>query len=466
MNSRDPRPALPLLVASILALTVPAVGQVTTVSGASLVPLETPEHAGRAVLQRPDGELLGFSTIQQAVDLALNGDTILLQPGLYQGPGNRDVFVSGKAVEILGVGSVVIDCEGAGRGFHFDGPTTVGETRLERVQIRNGSAGAVGGGAILVTTSAAPRIKSCSFVDNQTTGCGGAIFVAQGDLLVGASRFYGNSAQSGGAICATFASGGVVGSHFEGNTATVVGGAIAVTGASQGSEDLDFVNNSIVDNVAGFQGGGIYSEFVLDGLFERLTIARNSANQGGGAYVFGQIVSPNPLDNLVFFKDCMVTDNEATTFGGGIATSFVVIVSQNSTVAGNTANVGGGLYGELSAGVFMISSLAWGNQSSEPDVTQQQVRVPASPTAYTILDRNIQGTDFGSLDQDPLFVAPELGNYHLGPASPCIDAGFVDYVVEPGQADIDGQDRVSGDRIDIGADEVQQAPFVPFFHGG
>ncbi|MHC4335584.1 MAG: choice-of-anchor Q domain-containing protein, partial [Planctomycetota bacterium] len=45
------------------------------------------------------------------------------------------------------------------------------------------------------------------------------------------------------------------------------------------------------------------------------------------------------------------------------------------------------------------------------------------------------------------------GDYHLLGDSPCVDAGNPAYASAPGELDIDGDARVSGGRIDIGADE-------------
>jgi hypothetical protein len=68
----------------------------------------------------------------------------------------------------------------------------------------------------------------------------------------------------------------------------------------------------------------------------------------------------------------------------------------------------------------------------------------------------------GNLSEDPLFVHPPNGDYHLTPASPAIDAG--DNLVSPAELlDFDGDTRfIDGDVdsqvvIDIGADEYNPA---------
>jgi len=41
-----------------------------------------------------------YSTIQQAVDAAQDGDVVTIQPGLYTGPGNYDIDMKGKAITL------------------------------------------------------------------------------------------------------------------------------------------------------------------------------------------------------------------------------------------------------------------------------------------------------------------------------------------------------------------------------
>jgi uncharacterized repeat protein (TIGR01451 family) len=75
---------------------------------------------------------------------------------------------------------------------------------------------------------------------------------------------------------------------------------------------------------------------------------------------------------------------------------------------------------------------------------------------------NIAGDDPPPTDPNnniyynPLFAYsdPNLYNFHLDPESPCIEMGYDDVVDPQGETDIDGDDRIFGDHVDMGADEV------------
>ncbi len=71
--------------------------------------------------------------------------------------------------------------------------------------------------------------------------------------------------------------------------------------------------------------------------------------------------------------------------------------------------------------------------------------VYSNRTAYIGL-----ATGVGDIDANPLFACDKIGDLHIQSNSPCRDVG-----VESGQSiiDVDGQERIQGGQIDLGADE-------------
>ncbi|GAB4314057.1 MAG: hypothetical protein Kow0059_05610 [Candidatus Sumerlaeia bacterium] len=59
---------------------------------------------------------------------------------------------------------------------------------------------------------------------------------------------------------------------------------------------------------------------------------------------------------------------------------------------------------------------------------------------------------------DPKFVNAPAGDWHLAPGSPCRDRGNWHYLLAAVLADIDGETRLAGMQVDMGADEIQSAP--------
>ena len=95
--------------------------------------------------------------------------------------------------------------------------------------------------------------------------------------------------------------------------------------------------------------------------------------------------------------------------------------TQNRTLDPNA--LGGGLY-NLAGAPSISNSVFWGNTDSSGVVESGQIHdEPGQVT--TVLYSVIQGLDVyaneGNIDEDPLFVDPDEGDYHLTEDSPCID---------------------------------------------
>jgi hypothetical protein len=145
--------------------------------------------------------------------------------------------------------------------------------------------------------------------------------------------------------------------------------------------------------------------------------------------------------------------------GGGAAgpTQFTAL---GCTVAGNVAGtpmpLGQGT-GGLAVGGSMVSSatlrncIVWGNTRLGVPSDLQSIGIAAQVTSCDV--GAVSGTTFGSgnLSADPLFANLAAGDVHLTASSPCRHAGTL--VAGLPLFDVDGDPRVVGPGIDIGADE-------------
>ncbi len=64
------------------------------------------------------------------------------------------------------------------------------------------------------------------------------------------------------------------------------------------------------------------------------------------------------------------------------------------------------------------------------------------------------GFDANGMFADPALIDPDNADFHIDASSPAANAGDPGFVADPGETDLDGNDRVSGVAVDIGADEI------------
>ena len=153
--------------------------------------------AGTTTIYVPADE----QTIQQAIDVAVNGDEIVVSPGTY----NESIDLLGKAITVrseMGAPATTIDASGLNTAavVFQSGETT--STILEGFTLTGGIGVQVGserrGGAIWMMMSD-PTIRRCVFTGN-TADDGGAMYGSISDPSILNCLFYDNSATEGGAV--------------------------------------------------------------------------------------------------------------------------------------------------------------------------------------------------------------------------------------------------------------------------
>ena len=111
-----------------------------------------------------------YPTIQEAIDVALDCDTVLVAPGTYMGTGNKNIDFLGKAITVKsekGPDSTVINCQNAGRGFYFQSSETA-SSRLEGFSIIR--AKVADRGAAILCVGSSPIIINCSISESEIPG--------------------------------------------------------------------------------------------------------------------------------------------------------------------------------------------------------------------------------------------------------------------------------------------------------
>lgn len=193
-------------------------------------------------------------------------------------------------------------------------------------------------------------------------------------------------------------------------------------------------NCQILNNSAGMgDGGGV--RCLSGGVVQSCVIAGNSARVGGGVVSMFH-------SSLI---NCLVVSNTAVQAGGVMCSQNARIL--NCTVAHNTARVAGGLHGFY--GGQVLNSILYANTAGF-GANYFNLESADSRTLISHCCADPLPAGAGNISLNPAWVDAGVGNYRLGPASPCIDAG--DNAGAP-LVDLDGVARPQGGMVDMGAYE-------------
>ena len=224
----------------------------------------------------PDGSG-DFVTIQAALDQGGTHDEILLAPGIFRGPGNRDLDYHGKCVIVRSRDDDPQTCmlypEGSElephRAVRF-GHQETSDAVLEAVTILGGNfeeSPDGRGGGILITNGSAPWIRRCIFVSNRAEYGGGLHVDGYSEPVISDCIFMQNHAdeEGGGINLAEHATTLIDGCTFWENSTGGYGGAINCVYSLMFMEGCTIVENwgAGLGAVGIYETGALISESII-----------------------------------------------------------------------------------------------------------------------------------------------------------------------------------------------------------
>lgn len=389
------------------------------------------------VVQMQQGAILHvpsvYPTIQQAIDAAGDHDTVLVAPGTYV----EDINFLGKPVHVLAEAflspvapaATIIEGTGSKSVVTFGGTESL-SSLLAGFTVTGGNAPK--GGGVLGNASRA-RIQNCNITLNTAASEGAGIYDLDGRIDDCAIIYNVVTFGFGGGVSRCD---GVIRNTFVWDNSARFGGGIYDSQAK-------ITECRITNNVANVGGGGLAN---CSGLIERCVISYNvSGNSGGGLY---------GCDGTI--RSCLISGNRAALGGGGLSRCSGLVT--NCTVVGNRLTYGGVnsghaisyCEGEILNSIFWDNFTPFGYLSVTP---QFSVVPPGSPAGSGNVYSNPLFHSSGIWDPSGYWID---GDYHLSATSPARDSGDPTYLPSADEKDLDGNSRLVGPHVDIGAYE-----FIP-----
>jgi hypothetical protein len=335
-------------------------------------------------------------TIQAGINVAVDSDTVLVQPGTY----NENIDFNGHRIT---VGSLFL--------------TTADSSHIPLTVIDGGSSGSV--------------ISFQSGEDSTT-------------VLTGFTIQNGFNWDGGGGILCNSSDPVIINNIIKDNLADS-GGGIKCS-----SSNAKIINNIIHNNsfvsVLGNPGGGICCINGSDCIIMFNIIHHNQNQDGGGIASFDS--DPIISNNVIY-------ENEAWDLGGGMRCLNSNAIIINNTFWGNTSTEAGGIYVDYGCNLTIVNNILWNNSPNEitgnVTVTYSDIEggyagignIDSDPLLVNPqnsnfqLDLNSPCIDTGTPDTTGLNLPPWdiIGNYRIwdgdGDGTAIIDMGAYEYGAEP-----------------------------------
>jgi hypothetical protein len=305
-----------------------------------------------------------YPTIQQAINAAQDGDTVLVDRGTY----TENINFRGKGIVLTS-------------NFLFtNDPDDITSTIIDGSQpIDPDTASCV---LMYRPNNASSDDSSAALIGFTLTGGKGTAWNDEHNL----GSFY----REGGGILIQYWAPRIRFNIIKDNEAyDKTGLASAGGGAIRCGDGNPLIANNIILHNRGRYGGGIVFNY-SGGVIRNNVIAENYGGEdyaGGGIWIIG-----NRFDKKI------------------------KIVENNTIINNSSVLPGGGVYLWSTNGIYLRNNIVWGNTA--PSNPQLRVLSSQAQIIYNDVEGGFAGD--GNIDFDPELVMP---GYYLSNTSPCIDAG-------------------------------------------
>ena len=361
-----------------------------------------------------------FTTIQEGVDSAIEGDTILVSEGIYY----ENIFINQKSITIISSG----DIENTILDGSINGPV-IEIINVENDLVING---------FIIQNGYGKYINGATF--------GGGIFSENSNLTLENILIQDNTAFAGGGICFyatdyTYKTPILINTIIKNNYASEGGGIFCVY------HDLSIYESEIQNNGMDLFGSGGGIQCLMSNLeLNYVTVSSNQSNFGGGVYLassfseFNHVFIKNNYSdskgggiwvggdsNLNLYRS-VLSQNISDGEGAGIFINQASLSLINSNIVYNNcqSNISGsGIY-IYDGNSTIKNSIIFYNQCISN--TNMYCNLGTSLSNYSQFEinySNIEGSlefiaDDNNISSNPMFIDME---YYLNFNSPCIDAG-------------------------------------------